>query len=89
LPEAAKQAIAAARYRWDDESYATRIIIDQLTKEGRDQETGFGVMVSPRAEDEYNGDEPSVVIDLPKKTLEVIRPRDGISSLTAFGELVR
>ena len=63
LPDDAKAAIMAARDRWDDEPYATRIIVDQLTKEGRDSVTGFGLMLKPAAEDSYNNDKPSVIID--------------------------
>ncbi len=67
----AKAAIKTAQPRWDDEPYATRIIVDQLTKDGRDTETGFGLMLKPNAEDSYNGDKPSVLIDLPGQTLTV------------------
>jgi len=76
LPDNAKQAIMAAQDRWDDESYATRIIVDQLTKGGRDQETGYGLMLKPNAEDEYNNDNPSVIIDLVQKRLSVFRDGD-------------
>ena len=78
LPEDAKLAIKAAQPRWDDEPYATRIIVDQLTKGGRDQETGFGIMLTPDAEDEYNNDNPSVVIDLTEKKLSYIRQKNSI-----------
>jgi hypothetical protein len=73
LPEDAKAAIKYAEPRWDDEAYATRIIVDQLTKRGRDQETGYGLMLKPSAEDEYNRDNPSVIIDLVNQKLEIIR----------------
>jgi hypothetical protein len=73
LPEDAKEAIKVAEPRWDDESYAARIIVDQLTKGGRDRETGYGILLKPHAEDEYNHDNPSVVIDLVKQELTVIR----------------
>ena len=63
------EAILTARPRWNDTPYATRIIVDQLTKDGRDQETGFGLMLKPHAEDEYNNDKPSVIIDLLKQEL--------------------
>jgi hypothetical protein len=36
---------AMPRIKMNDISYATRIIIDQLTKEGRDSETGYGIYV--------------------------------------------
>jgi len=78
LPELAKKAVLAAEPRWDDEPYAVRIIVDQLTKEGRDQETGYGLMLKPKAEDEYNGDSPSVVIDLTTKELHIFRGKHKI-----------
>jgi hypothetical protein len=34
------------RLAMGDTSYALRIMIDQLTKEGRDQETGFGIYLA-------------------------------------------
>ena len=40
------RALEAARPRWSDDSYSLRIIIDQLTIAGRDQETGFGIFLS-------------------------------------------
>lgn len=63
LPELAQTAIKAAASREGDDSYWTRIVVDQLTKDGRDRETGFGLMLRPNAEDEYNNDKPSVIID--------------------------
>lgn len=71
LPEEAKKALEKAKPRWGDIGYATRIVVDQLTKEGRDEETGFGLMLKPSAEDEYNNDSPSVIIDLIKNSVEV------------------
>ena len=71
LPEMAEHAIRKARPRWDDESYATRIIVDQLIKPGRDQELSFGLALKPDMEDEYNGGAPSVIIDLPAQRLFV------------------
>jgi len=73
LPEDARDAVLAAKPRWHDIPYATRIIVDQLTKEGRDRETGFGLMPTPNAEDEYNADKPSVIIDLKYQVLTIIR----------------
>ena len=65
------KAIKSAKSRWDDESYAVRIIVDQLTKQGRDEESGFGLMLKPNEEDEYNNNEPSVLIDLVQQTLTI------------------
>lgn len=47
LPEMARNAMTQARDRKHDDSYATRIIVDQLTKEGRDRELGFGLSLKP------------------------------------------
>lgn len=43
LPHLLQDALAKARPRWNDASYATRILVDQITKDGRDQETGWGL----------------------------------------------
>jgi hypothetical protein len=72
LPKVAQEAIVSAEPRWDDEPYAAHIIIDQLIKEGRDSETGIGIMLEAGAEDEYNNDSPSAVIDIPNRTLKII-----------------
>ena len=65
--ETMRGAVAAARPRWNDTSYAVRIIVDQITKEGRDQETGFGIYVGEDIthEEEYSYKE----IDLVNKTI--------------------
>ena len=85
LPSISKEAVVSAKPRWDDESYATRIIVDQITKEGRDQEIGFGLMLKPNAEDEYNRDNPSVIIDLPMRKLTTIRKGQYVE--TAFEDI--
>lgn len=86
LPDMARAAIVAAKGRWDDAPYATRIVVDQLTKPGRDEETGFGLMLGPNAEDSYNDDSPSVIINLEGQTLEVIG--DGALPPTPFANLL-
>lgn len=43
LPTMVRDALKAGKGRWGDDEYLTRIIIDQITKSGRDQETGYGV----------------------------------------------
>ena len=66
LVQQAEEALAKAKPRIGDDAYATKIVIDSLidTSGTRDQETGAGVMLGPNAEDEYNNNEPSVLIDL-------------------------
>ena len=85
MPDDAVSAIKSAEGRWDDEPYAARIIVDQLTKASRDSETGHGLMLGPDAEDSYNGDSASVIIDLPNQTFKVT----GMNGLPeqAFSEL--
>lgn len=85
LPDNAKKAVKAAEGRWSDYPYATRIIVDQLTKEGRDQETGYGLMLKPLAEDKYNSDKPSVIIDLVTQELVIIRA--GAEQRVSFQDL--
>lgn len=72
LPALAVEAIQFAKPRWNDHAYALRIIVDQLTKSGRDEEYGWGLMLEPTAEDEYNFDQPSVLIDLVDRQFTVI-----------------
>ena len=85
LPTRAKQAIKFAEGRWDDRPYSTRIIVDQLTKASRDSLTGHGLLLDPHAEDEYNNDNPSVVINLLDLTLVVVR--EGATATYEFADL--
>lgn len=79
LPELALDAVAAAKPRLGDEAYWTRIVVDQLTKFGRDKETGYGLLLKPNCEDEYNHDEPSVLIDARDGSVKVVK--DGVAKL--------
>jgi len=72
LPDLARRAIAFAKGRWQDESYCLRILVDQITVNNRDSQTGAGLMLQPSVEDEYNNDKPSVIIDIPKQTLQIL-----------------
>jgi len=66
-----QNAIKAAmpRIQMGDLSYATRILIDQLTKHGRDSEIGYGLYISEDilTEEQYE----RKVIDLVKQTVRV------------------
>lgn len=86
LPQIAKSAILAAKPRWGDESYATHIIIDQLTKDSRDSETGVGIMLVPDHEDAYNHDQPSVIVDLPLRTL-IVQGHEHEDTQVSFSEI--
>ncbi len=73
FPAMAEAALDSARCRLGDDCYALRIVIDQLTRPGRDQELDFGLMLTPNAEDEYNNDQPSIIIDLTKGTVVILK----------------
>ena len=73
LPEDAVKALEFAKSRWGDIAYVTRIVVDQLTKESRDETTGYGLLLKPDAEDEYNNNSPSVIIDLIENSVIVKR----------------
>jgi len=63
-----QQAIRTAMPRISDVSYCTRILVDQLTKHGRDSETGYGLYVGEvDHEEEYEYKE----INLINKTVTV------------------
>jgi len=63
-----QQAIRTAMPRINDISYCTRILVDQLTKHGRDSETGYGLYVGQvDHEEEYDYKE----INLIDKTITV------------------
>jgi len=47
------EALEAARGRWDDPAYGRRIVVDQLTKPGRDEETGYGLSVGELCDNEH------------------------------------
>ncbi len=66
LPSIAKKALDEAAPRKTDYPYALRRIVDSLIRqtESRDAETGSGLLFKPDCEDEYNSDNPSVIIDL-------------------------
>ena len=42
------EALKAARPRWNDSAYATRIAISQIIGDAWDRETGFGISVGGR-----------------------------------------
>jgi hypothetical protein len=66
LPELAQLALIEAKGRRSDESYALRSVVDSLINSSgsRDNDLNSGLMLQPNAEDEYNQNQPSVIIDL-------------------------
>ena len=67
--EIMRQAISTAMPRINDISYCTRIIIDQLTKSGRDSETGYGIYIGEDIDHEESYDYKE--INLIDKTVTV------------------
>jgi len=78
--EALAKAISAAQPRWNDTSYAARIIVSQLIGDQWAEETGFGLWASTE-HGMYGGDHPDIVIDLVNKTVE---DETGIHSFEQF-----
>ena len=67
--EALANALRAAEPRWNDTSYAARIIVSQLIGDQWNEETGFGLWASD-SDGAYGGDHPDIIIDLINKTVE-------------------
>ena len=67
--ESLAAALRAAEPRWNDTSYATRIIVSQLIGDEWNEETGFGLWAS-NSSGAYGGDHPDITIDLVNKTVE-------------------
>jgi hypothetical protein len=62
-------ALHAAQPRWNDTSYAARIIVSQIVGDQWKEETGFGLWASTE-HGMYGGDHPDIVVDLVNKTVE-------------------
>jgi len=60
-------AIEAARPRWTDESYATRIAVSQLVGDSWNSETGWGLTVNQILDNEHK----IPIIDWDKKTFSL------------------
>jgi hypothetical protein len=75
LPKHARLALDTAQERIDDPPYALKIVVDALIDlaGARDKATGAGLMFGPNCEDEYNDNNPSVVIDLTENEVTVQR----------------
>ena len=76
------KALKAAEPRWDDTSYATRIIVSQLIGTDWADETGFGLWAS-NEQGMYGGDHPDITIDLVNKT---VNDETGTHSFNSFIE---
>lgn len=89
LPDLVRAGLELGRDRWGDSQYLTRILIDQIARDGRDKETGFGVGLS-LAESEH----PIVVVDLHREEVSVANPgsergSNGWRKTTSFADYVK
>ena len=60
--ETTRRAIAAARPRWDDVPYSTRIIVSQIIGSEWNEETGFGLALGPS--NDYVFEEEHIYCDI-------------------------
>jgi hypothetical protein len=65
------QALEAAKPRWDDSSYATRIMISQIIGEDWANETGYGISMSV-----LDNEHKVVVVDLDEKRVRLYDDAD-------------
>ena len=71
---------AQSRLGMGDTSYALRIMIDQLTKEGRDEETGFGIYLADEGQAFWD---TTVEVDL---TTQMVNDSGNWQSFESFRE---
>lgn len=74
-------ALKAAEPRWNDSSYATRIITSQIIGDQWNEETGFGLFAATGDGEFYGGDHPDITVDLVNKT---VSDETGTHSFEAF-----
>lgn len=68
-------AVIAARPRWTDSSYATRIAISQLVADQWNMETGWGLHVNELGDNEHK----IAIIDWDQQTFSLHEPDEGIN----------
>lgn len=78
------EALQHARPRWNDSSYATRMIISYLIQHNVLDETGFGIYAID-GNGSYDLGEQTVVIDFVNKTVTDIHPVEWMEFIAAYG----
>ena len=61
------EAVFKARPRWNDPSYATRIVISQMIGDGWNSETGWGLLVNERGDNEHK----IAIVDFEQQTFSL------------------
>ena len=74
------KALNAARGRWTDENYCTRIIISQIVGDEWQDTTSYGV----QAATEPNYDDAWLIIDLKEQTVEGLGGKFDFESVSNF-----
>ncbi len=77
------EAIHHAKPRWDDSSYATRMMISYLIQDSVLDETGFGIYSISGTN--YDLGEQTIVIDLANKTVTDSVPVSFEAFINAYG----
>jgi hypothetical protein len=69
-------ALDAARSRWDDPAYATRIAISQLIGKGWDSEYGYGLSIGYLCDNNHS----IPIVDWSKQTVSLYADIDSLTS---------
>jgi hypothetical protein len=80
------QALQHSKPRWNDASYATRMMISYLIQDSILEETGFGIYAV--SGDNFDLGEQTVVIDFVNKTVTDNVPVDWDKFVAAYSPLV-
>jgi hypothetical protein len=79
----AQRAVAAARPRWDDHAYATRIGISQIIENYWSEETGFGLSAGHNSYSTPDYDDV-IIITWEGRTVDVVSVGDSTKVMQTF-----
>ena len=80
------EALQHSRRRWDDSSYATRMMISYLIQHNILDETGYGIYAVDA--DELDLGEQTIVIDFSAKTVTDVHPVEWEAFINAYAPRV-
>lgn len=80
----AQSAIEAARSRWVDPAYATRIAISQIVGDDWGKETGFGISAGHNSFGEPDYDEV-LIITWTSQTVDIVSSNDSTKVIATIG----
>lgn len=76
-------ALDGAERRWDDEGYATRIIVSRIVGEDWREEGGFGLYVGEISDNER----PMIVVDFRSQQVRIFGDAEKTYSFSAFADM--